>query len=316
MNNKCTISIIIVNWNAGNQLVDCIESIEKYNDNLVKTVIIVDNSSTDNSIQQVRNIKNLSFKLEFIFNQINLGFGAACNQGADLASTEFLLFLNPDTKLFNNSLIVPYNFMNDSKNNDVAVTGIQLVDEQMDIAKSCSRFPSITILLAQIFGINRLPKYKRLTQSMIEWAHNTSQNVDQVMGAFFMVRNSLFKSMGKFDERFFVYFEEVDFSLRVYQAGYRSVYLAEAQAYHAGGGTSNQVKAHRLFYSLRSRLLYGFKNFNCYQAWLLVFVTLIIEPITRLLLSIYKCDITSLNNIFKAYKMLWLDMTNIIKCNV
>lgn len=121
--------------------------------------------------------------------------------------------------------------------------------------------------------------------------------------------------MGGFDERFFVYFEEVDLSLRVRQLGWDSIYLAEAQAFHAGGGTSSQVKAHRLFYSLRSRLLYGFKHFPRWQAWILVLMTLGIEPVTRTCFSFMKNGLVGVRNTWQAYCMLYLDLSNILKKN-
>jgi len=90
--------------------------------------------------------------------------------------------------------------------------------------------------------------------------------VDQVIGAFFLVRRALFETLGGFDERFFMYFEEVDFSKRAQMRGAASVYLGAARAFHSGGYSSRQVKASRLFYSLRSRFLYGFKHFRPAEA--------------------------------------------------
>jgi GT2 family glycosyltransferase len=84
--------------------------------------------------------------------------------------------------------------------------------------------------------------------------------VDQLIGAFFVVRRSLFESLGGFDERFFVYYEEVDFSWRARQAGYSSVYLPGVHALHHGEASSGQVKGRRLFYLLRSRALYARKH--------------------------------------------------------
>ena len=92
-----------------------------------------------------------------------------------------------------------------------------------------------------------------------------------------MIRRPLFDALGGFDERFFVYFEEVDLSLRARHAGYRSVYFHDAQAYHRGGLSSDQVKAARLYYSLRSRLLYAWKHFSPVQAWFVMAVTFGVE---------------------------------------
>ena len=299
------ISIVIANWNAGKQLAEAVLSIAKHHHGIISSVIIVDNASSDGSLAQLEVLEGFPFKLQIVRNPDNRGFGAACNQGAALSTSKYLLFLNPDTRLFENSLSIPFDFMEKDENYNVGIVGIQLLDEQNHVARSCARFPTVTIFAAQALGINRLPKYKHLSQAMSEWRHDSNQIVDQVIGAFFVIRRSIFESLGGFDERFFVYFEEVDLSLRVYQAGYSSVFLANAQAFHAGNGTTKQIKAHRLFYSLRSRLLYGFKHFSKWQAWWLILITLSIEPFTRSVFALKNDGIDGVRNTLCAYGMLW-----------
>jgi len=298
------ISLIIVNWNAGSQLAEVVSSIKKYHHGLVSCVVIVDNASTDDSLAQVEALQNLPFPCQIIRNTDNRGFAAACNQGAALAKSEFILFLNPDTRLFESSLSVPIAFMQDRTNQDVGIVGIQLLDEQNLIARSCARFPTLGIFAAQALGVNRLPGLRHLNTHMSEWAHDKTLVVDHVIGAFYLIRRSIFESLGGFDERFFVYLEDLDLSLRVHQACYRSVFLADAQAFHAGGGTSRQVKAHRLFYSLRSRLLYGFKHFPEHKAWLLLFITFTVEPLSRLLFALSKGALRDVSHTLQAYALL------------
>lgn len=307
------LSIIIINWNAGSQLADAIASITCYHHGLVASVIVVDNASTDDSLAQVELLHNLPYQLQIIRNTDNRGFGAACNQGAALADREYLLFLNPDTRLFENSLTVSCAFMDESKNQKVGVAGIQLIDEHNQVARSCAKFPSLKMFVAQVLGINRLQGFQHLNIHMSEWAHDKSAKVDHVIGAFYLIRRSLFESLGGFDERFFVYLEDLDLSLRVQQAGYYSVFLVEAKAFHAGGGTSRQAKTHRLFYSLRSRLFYGFKHFSPWRAWVLVFATLSIEPITRTFFSLVSGGLMGVANTWRAYGMLWRDMNSILE---
>lgn len=314
VNSKSTLlSIVIVNWNAGSQLAEAVASIAQYHYALAPSVIIVDNASTDDSLAQVEALPNVPFQLQIVRNHDNRGFGAACNQGAALASSTYLLFLNPDTRLFENSLSVPLAYLQEPKNQDVGIVGIQLLDEQNHIARSCSHFPTLGIFAAQAVGINRLPKFRHLTQAMVEWRHDSNRTVDQVIGAFLVIRRSIFESLGGFDVRFFVYFEEVDLCFRTHQAGYRSVFLADAQAFHAGGGTSSQVKARRLFYSLRSRLIYGFKHFSPWRAWVLVLITLGIEPVTRTIFSFVGNGLAGVCNTWRAYGMLWRDMGSILE---
>lgn len=307
------VSIVVVNWNAGDQLVAMADSIALHHSGLVDSLIIVDNASSDNSTALVEaRAATLPFPLHVIRNDVNRGFGAACNQGGSIATGDYVLFLNPDTALFENSLSTPISYMSRTEAADIGIVGIQLLDENGEVARSCSRFPSLRQFFAQALGINRLRPFRLWTQPMIEWAHDADREVDQVIGAFFLMRRSLFDRLHGFDERFFVYFEEVDFSFRAKQAGFRSVYLAGAQAFHAGGGTSRQVKAHRLFYALRSRMLYGFKHFSTVRAWALVFVTLCIEPVSRSVFSLRE-GWSGVRNTLAAYGMLYGDLGNILQ---
>lgn len=306
-------NVVIVNWNAGPQLAEVVDSIVQFHQGLVSSVIIVDNASTDDSLARVEALTDLPFKLHVTRNTENLGFGAACNQGAALANSEYLLFLNPDTRLFEDSLSAPLAFMQRPENADVGIVGIQLVDENNHIARSCARFPTLGIFLVQVLGLSRLPGMRHLNVHMAEWAHDKTATVDHVIGAFYLMRRSLFDTLGGFDERFFVYLEDLDLSLRARQAGWRSVFFAEAQAFHAGGGTSNQVKAHRLFYSLRSRLLYGFKHFTPWQAWALLGVTLVVEPVSRSAFSLLRGGVQDVRNALKAYGMLYRDLPSILR---
>jgi GT2 family glycosyltransferase len=308
---NCSVDIIIVNWNSGHHLRNCLDSIAMAQaDNFdLKQVVIVDNASSDESL---KDIGNLNLPLRFIYNHVNLGFAAACNQGASGSFADYLLFLNPDTRFFKNSLSIPLAFMQQAENANVGITGVQLVDENSRIARSCFHFPTVGIFVVRALGLNRLPGLGHLSHAMVEWKHTNTRQVDQIMGAFFLVRRSVFVSLGGFDVRYFVFFEEVDLSLRARQAGWSSVFLAEAQAFHASAGGSSQVKAKRLFYSLRSRLLYGFKHFSPWSAWVLLAVTLVLEPVSRSVFSLLRGDISDVRNTWESYGMLYRDLTSIL----
>lgn len=307
------IDIIIVNWNAGDQLQQVISSICAHHDNLVASVVIVDNASTDSSLNGLESqASKLPFDLQIVRNSGNMGFGVACNQGAALYKSKFLLFLNPDTRLFSGSLSKPLEFMRRPGNERIGILGIPLIDEKGEISRSCARFPSLGTFAAQAIGLNRLPRFSSLSMHMTDWPHDASRQVDHVIGAYYLIRRSLFHNLGGFDERFFVYLEDLDLSLRASKLGYSSFFLAEAQAFHSGGGTSRQVKAHRLFYSLRSRLLYGFKHFPKWQAWTLAFVTLAVEPLTRTVFSVAAGG-DSVVNTWRGYGMLYRDLPRILE---
>ncbi|MDA3878360.1 MAG: glycosyltransferase family 2 protein [Halothiobacillus sp.] len=293
------LDIIIVNWNAGPQLKTCVDSIIQFGGDYVEKIIVVDNGSVDGSETPVEAIPNVTL----IRAGENLGFGQACNLGAKSADSDYLLFLNPDAALFEGTLTKVVNFMQEPANQAVGICGVQLIEESGQVSRSCSRFPAVSGFLAHAIGLDRI--FPRLGHFMAEWDHLADRQVDHVMGAFFLVRRGVFEQLQGFDERFFVYLEDLDFSYRVHKAGWQSFYLADAQAFHSGGGTSNQIKARRLFYSLRSRLLYAFKHFSVPSALTVLFATLLIEPLARSVLALARRSLPGFKETWAGYFMLW-----------
>ncbi len=299
-----SLSIVIVNWNAGQQLRDCVSSIGKASHEgfILRDVVIVDNGSTDDSLG---GIEQLGGTAKVIRNSINRGFGAACNQGARETSSDYLLFLNPDTMLFDNSLSVPIAFMERNANRPIGICGIKLIDEGGQFSTSGARFPSIRIFFGAATGLSKFipgifPRHLLLAKECLE-----SGVVDQVIGAFFLVRRSVYEELNGFDERFFVYFEEVDFALRAKKAGFDSYLLTEAGAYHKGGGCTDAVKATRLFYSLRSRLQYGKKHFSAAQNVALLLITFGIEFVARIAAAVLSFSSSQVQETIGGYGMLF-----------
>ena len=306
------IDIVLVNWNSGSQLREALLSIVANHEGVVSQIVVVDNNSTDGSASNI-DLGNCQVALSLIFNKLNIGFGAACNQGAKLCVSEFILFLNPDTQLFRGSLSIPFEFMQTRDASDVGIVGIKMLDSYGRVSRTCARFPTVLLFSAQALGLNKLFLLRSWGLQMKEWDHDYDRDVDQVIGAFFLVRSVLFEELKGFDERFFVYFEEVDVCYRARKSGWRSIYLSSASAFHAGGGTSGQVKSKRLFYSLRSRLLYGFKHFSYFSACILFGVTLFIEPFSRLFFTLKNRGFVDLGDILRGYGMLFINLPKILK---
>src|SRR6266542_2147309 len=304
-----SIDIDIVNWNAGPQLFQCLESIAAARRNTVHLLrtVIVDNASTDGSISRT---DTMGLPLTIIRNDRNRGFAMACNQGAKGSAAAYLLFLNPDTSLLTDSLAQPLAFMEQPENQHIGIVGIQILDTAGRIAPTCARFPTPGRFLAKMVGLDRGLPSVFPPHFMVEWDHRQSREVDQVMGAFFLIRRSVFEALGGFDERFFVYFEEVDLSLRARSLGWRTFYLSSVQAYHHGSGpVTKQATAARLFYSLRSRILYAHKHFNPGMATLVTLGTLFLEPVSRLLVALVRRSPSQLAETVKAYALLWRAIT-------
>jgi GT2 family glycosyltransferase len=148
---------------------------------------------------------------------------------------------------------------------------------------------------------------------MTDWDHASSRRVDHVIGAFYMLRRDLFDSLGGFDERFFVYLEDLDFSLRAKQNGWGSAYLVEARAHHVGGGTSAQIKARRLFYALRSRIAFIYKHFGVGAATALTVGTLVVEPFPRLLRAVLRGKPAEAGETLVAFGLLWRDIAEHVR---
>lgn len=291
------LDIIIVNWNSGNQLVDCVNSVLEFASELLGRIIIVDNASADNSISKLP----LSQKLQIINSQTNLGFAKACNLGAKYAKSDFLLFLNPDAKLMANSLEKTLDFLRQASSAKIGICGICLLNEEGVVQHGCARFPTWWSFIGKGLVLDRiLPTYFP-PHFMVEFDHKTNREVDQVIGAFFIVRRSAFDELGGFDERFFVYFEELDFCLRAKKSGWLTFYFAEASAYHKGGGVSEQVKAHRLFYYLKSQTLFCFKHLNFFQAASVLLIVLLPELAARLGRSLLRASFKEFLDTIKGY---------------
>lgn len=301
---KPGLAIVIVNWNAGQQLRDCISSIGRASHVgfVLYEVVVVDNGSADDSLARV---DQLGVPVNVIHNSENKGFAAACDQGAAQAKGDYLLFLNPDTVLFEDSLTRPIEFMERKENSSIGICGIKLLDEQGSYSTSCARFPSTRIFFGAATGLSKLfPRvFPRHLMTGIECENGGV--VDQVIGAFFLVRGELFKKLNGFDERFFVYFEEVDFSLRAKRLGYSSYLLTGATAFHKGGGCTDAVKATRLFYSLRSRLQYGKKHFSAAGHLGLMITTVFVEFGTRISAAVLALSPSQMRETLSGYGKLF-----------
>jgi N-acetylglucosaminyl-diphospho-decaprenol L-rhamnosyltransferase len=299
-----SLDIVIVNWNAGPQIATCVRSIAAVKkDNFdLQRVVIVDNASTDGSADELENFGPHPIVLR---NKENRGFAGGCNQGAEGSKADYLLFLNPDTELYPNTIETCIAFLDKEDHRQVGIVGVQLIGDSGDIARTCSRLPTSRIFLSSMVGLNRLLPATFPDLFYSEWDHGMTRQVEQVMGAFFFVRRSLFEMLQGFDERFFVYFEEVDFTCRAAQKGFTTVFLGDAKVFHKGCGTTEQIKATRLFYSLRSRLLYAQKHFGRASAWTLIGATTVIEPVSRVVLQIARRSGSGVRDTFVAFSKLW-----------
>ncbi|HEV2035667.1 MAG TPA: glycosyltransferase family 2 protein [Candidatus Dormibacteraeota bacterium] len=286
---KPTVDMIIVNRNSGLLLRECLESIVAANWERVdlSRVVVLDDVSTDGSSDGV---ESLPIPLTLIRNPTYSGYGASCNRGAAESRADYLLFLNADARLFDETVDLAVQFMDSSRGSGVGICGVQLVDEANRVSRSCARFPRARDFIGKSFGLEKLLHLRGMF--MTEWDHQDTREVDHVMGAFALIRRVVFTELGGFDERFFVYLEDLDLSLRAAERGWQTAYLAEARAFHKGGATSKRVPATSLFFALRSRLQYAYKHFNWWSATAVLVAALVIEPLTRIVWATTRGSLT------------------------
>lgn len=299
------LTIVIVNWNSRYHLKNCVNSILKYSSKTLDQVIIIDNNSNDNSIDFLKYLKHE--KLFLIKNKINLGFSKACNQGAILAKnySEYLLFLNPDTIISKNLLDKSVYFMEENKSSNIGIFGVALTNNEK-IMRTCRRFPTLKNLFAESTGLSKLNK--RTGWKMLEWDHKSSREVDQLIGAYFLIRKNLFGNLNGFDERFFVYSEEVDLSYRAKKSGYASYFCHSLKCIHYGGGCTESIKSKRLYLSIFGRILFFKKHLNFFKFFIALFIILVIEPFSRLLFLLLNFQAKEITNLINAYKQLYKNL--------
>jgi GT2 family glycosyltransferase len=292
-----SIDIVIVNWNSGAYLAACIASMVGLNQRTcsVASVSVIDNASTDDSAE----IDSTDLPLCIVRNDTNVGFAAACNIGARLGRGELILFLNPDTRLEPNSIEACAAHLRA----DVWVAGARLIDTSGRVQRSCSRVPTGPRMLAHALGVDRVLPWTGYVMS--GWAHDETRIVDHVIGAFYLIRRDVFERLGGFDERFFLYLEDLDLSMRVRAAGGTCIFAADAIAYHVGGGTTRSIKATRLFYSIRSRLQFSIKHLGSVSNAAVWIASLTIEPVVRGLRALARGSKTELIEVGRAYTELY-----------
>ena len=254
-----SVHVVIVNWNTGAFLRECLRSIADSEGASLTRVTVVDNASSDGSADS---LDELALDLEVIRNSTNVGFGAASNQGAAGSDADYLLFLNPDTRLRPTTLAAVAAFMDEPRSDRIGICGVRVFDQEGRPGISCGRFPTLRVVAGKVTGLHSVLPRVFPRHHLAPAETQKSRVVDQIIGAFFFVRRDLFERLGGFATCFFLYYEEVDLALRARQLGFESYLLADAAIEHAENVSSDQVRDLRLYHSLRSRLLYARRHWS------------------------------------------------------
>jgi GT2 family glycosyltransferase len=262
------LSIVIVAWNVREQLTDCLQSLDRCPPREACEVFVVDNASTDGTAEAVRR----GFPgVTVLANEKNCGFAAANNQGFALAHGEYVLVLNPDTIVPPRALDILCAFMD--RRPEVGACGPRLLNAAGTVQPSARRFPSFRASLHRHTVFRHLPVFRQQHHQwlMRDFRHDEERDVDQLMGAALFLRRAALDQVGGMDERFFMYYEEVDLCYRLRQAGWRIVFVPEATITHLGGESSRQAPVAARIMAIDSLLRYFRKHrgpvatglFNC-----------------------------------------------------
>lgn len=221
---KPKLSIIIVNWNTKDLLHDCLTSINQTKGELALEVIVVDNGSTDGSVQL---IKSEFPGVKLMANKENLGFAKANNQGIRKAGGDYMLLLNSDTELKPKALSNLVNFA--FKEKKAAVVGARLVNPDGSIQPSSRNLPTIGRAIRE-YWLGQKGAYEGYVPS-----GNKATEVEVVVGAAMLIPKKVINKIGLLDERYFFYYEDMDFCWRVRRAGFKVYYLPTAEIIHYHG---------------------------------------------------------------------------------
>ncbi|KAF0152661.1 MAG: glycosyl transferase family 2 [Ignavibacteria bacterium] len=242
------LSIIIVNYNVKEFVLNLLGSISKASSNLSTEIFVVDNASDDGSVEAIRE-KFPSINL--IDNKKNVGFGAANNQALELAKGKFFLLINPDTIVREDTFSKMINFF--ETNPICGIAGCKVLNPDGSLQLACRRgFPGPWTSFTKVMGLSSLfPKSKLFARYNLTYLdENQTYEVDAVSGAFMMMRREVYDKIGGFDPQFFMYGEDLDLCYRTQQAGFKVFYVHETEIIHYKGESTKRssIDETKVFY--------------------------------------------------------------------
>lgn len=246
------LSVVIVSYNVKGLLRNCLQSVARATGEIEAEVIIIDNGSTDGSVEE---LQHLFPSFLFLPGNTNLGFAKACNMGAARSHGDFVLYLNPDTEVPPDCFTKCLSFM--GTHPEAGALGVRMVDADGNFLRESKRgFPTPMTSFWKLSGLSAIfPRSKLFSRYYLGHLdeHAVSQ-VDILCGAFMFVHREAVRKTGGFDERFFMYAEDIDLSHRIILAGYRNYYFPETTIlHHKGGSTKKDGRYVKQFYRAMSQ---------------------------------------------------------------
>jgi GT2 family glycosyltransferase len=233
MADKTNLSVVILNFNTGNFLVECLKSLSEAKNEANFDILVVDNNSVDNSLNQAQ---KLFPEAHYILSKENLGFAKGNNLALRQVKNDYVLILNPDTKIMPGAISTVLSFLETHPEVGAASCKVELANGLIDWA-SHRGFPTPWASFLYYFLKNDSLYH------MTGRNFNKTHEVDVITGAFFMTRKAVLEKVGLFDEDYFMYAEDIDICYRIKEAGFKIFYLPEVKIIHYKG-ISSGIKKH------------------------------------------------------------------------
>jgi GT2 family glycosyltransferase len=232
------ISVIIVNYNAGEDLLKCVQAVDRTDVDL--EILVVDNDSHDGSIQLLREQHN-DKKLHIILNTINLGFAVACNQGSEAAAGEYLFYLNPDCIVESSTIPVLLQCL--QTDTQVGMAGGLILNDDGSEQRGCRRdVPTPWKSLVNIFGLKHLARFNNKLFSDFRLDRQPlperAAEVEAISGACMLVNRKAFEDVGPMDEKYFLHCEDLDWCMRFRMNHWKIMFEPQARLFHHKGRCS------------------------------------------------------------------------------
>ncbi|MBI2485129.1 glycosyltransferase family 2 protein [Candidatus Uhrbacteria bacterium] len=253
------ISIISVNYRSADHLRRMVASLLRHATSLSWELFIINHSKEEDLSDVVSDARI------HLLTQENRGFASGCNRGIREATGKYLLLLNPDIELTDDSLATLLGHLN--QDTEVGIAGVRLSNPDGSPQPSVRAFPTP---LNQLVVLLKLPHlFPKILKHYLktDFDYRKTQDVDQVMGAYFLIRRALIEDIGLLDEGFFYWFEEVDYCKRAKDAGWKIRYYADVQARHAKGGSFSQVRTREKQAVIRRSLRRYIRKHFGWGAW-------------------------------------------------
>jgi len=246
----------------------CLNSIaSQYEKELEKKeieIIVVDNNSSDGSPSEISNLKSQISNLKLIKNKENVGFAKGCNIGANAAEGEYILFLNSDTQVLDKGFLSMVDFLD--KNPNVAILGGKLENNDGSIQPSAGKFYSLPNLMIMLLGLERL--------GFLRSSPDEIKRVDWVSGACMMFRKSTFEKLSGFDEKLFMYMEDMEICFRAQKLGFATYFYPTLRLTHKSLGSSSRTFA---IINIYKGILHFYSRHKSYLEYLLAKTLLVIK---------------------------------------